>query len=146
MEGIMSSVDNFFNFVSFTIHTKNLTIFSLVILWNWSSEFSCLKKIRIMFHCAVSSRKNIEIFKICPNILGKSGWRKIKIRAPTTMLSLKIIDQILCQRYQPPLRRTPSLKYKGPPPKRKSSPYQRHADKVGLGAVFDLQNQFYVIW
>ena len=96
------NVDNFFNFVSFTYTQKNLTIFSLVILRNWSSEFSCLKKIRIMFHCAVSSRKNIEIFKICPNILGKSGWRKIKIRAPTTKLSLKIIDQILCQRYRPP--------------------------------------------
>lgn len=110
------NVDNFFNFVSFTYTQKNLTIFSLVILRNWSSEFSCLKKIRIMFHCAVSSRKNIEIFKICPNILGKSGWRKIKIRAP----HYKAVPQDhwpdSLPKISTPLRRTP------PPSKERPSP------------------------
>ena len=56
------NVGNFFNFVSFTYTQKNLTIFSLVLLRNWSSEFSCLKKIRIMFHCAVSCRKKHRNF------------------------------------------------------------------------------------
>ena len=110
------NVDNFFNFVSFTYTQKNLTIFSLVILRNWSSEFSCLKKIRIMFHCAVSSRKHIEIFKICPNILGKSGWRKIKIRVPHHKAVPQDHWPDSLPKISTPLRRTP------PPSKQRPSP------------------------
>jgi len=45
----------------------------------------------------------------------------------------------------PPKKNPSPLKRKALPLKEKDRPYQRHADKVGLGAVFDLQNQFYVI-
>ena len=99
-----------------------------------------------MFHCAVSSRKNIEIFKNMSKYFGQIWMKKNQNKSPPLQsCPSRSLTRFFAKDIDPP-KKNPSLKRKALPLKEKRSPYQRHADKVGLGAVFDLQNQFYVIW